>query len=90
MLETTETTLNPATEPPARAKQPPNFLFHDDEDDEGAAAMRAEMFGHYEESLRSIGEGEIVHGTVLAVDDKGIYWTRRHDNGGTALMMLAK
>ena len=30
--------------------------------------MRAEMFGHYEESLRSLAEGEIVRGIVLAVD----------------------
>jgi serine/threonine protein kinase len=28
--------------------------------------------------------------TQLAVDDKGIYWTRRHEDGGVALMMLPK
>lgn len=28
--------------------------------------------------------------TLLAVDERGIYWTRRHENGGTALMMLVK
>jgi serine/threonine protein kinase len=28
--------------------------------------------------------------TLLAVDEKGIYWTRRHESGGMALMMLSK
>jgi small subunit ribosomal protein S1 len=72
MLDTTERTLNPATETPARAKTPTILPFHDEEDDEGTAEMRAEMLGHYEDSLRSIGEGEIVRGTVLAVDDKEV------------------
>src|SRR5438093_5070787 len=69
MLDTTERTLNPARETPARAiTQPPVPLNYEDEEEISPEA-RAEMFGHYEDSLRSIGEGEIVRGTVLAVDD---------------------
>src|SRR5947208_4388667 len=75
MLETTQsTTPNPVAEIPQRAPQiPPIPLNADDEDeDELSLEERAEMFGRYEESLRSIGEGEIVRGTVLAVDDKEV------------------
>jgi small subunit ribosomal protein S1 len=39
-----------------------------EEDDEVSEDQQAEMFGMYEESMRSIGEGEIVRGTVLAVN----------------------
>src|SRR2546428_13610690 len=70
MLETTETTLNPVADTPPRAPSPIPIPLNADEDDELSLEARAEMFGQYEESLRSIGEGEIVRGTVLAVDDK--------------------
>ncbi|HSS59860.1 MAG TPA: S1 RNA-binding domain-containing protein [Candidatus Limnocylindrales bacterium] len=43
----------------------------DDEDDLDIA-QRNEMFQYYEDSLRSIGEGEIVRGTVLSIDDKDV------------------
>src|SRR5262249_56397275 len=43
-----------------------------EEDEEVTADQGAEVFGHYEESLRSLGEGEIVRGTVLAVDEKEV------------------
>src|SRR5205085_7373662 len=73
MLETTENTLNPVAEAPQRAPSPPPFPLNADEDDEDLSLeMRAELFGIYEESLRSIGEGEIVRGTVLAIDDKEV------------------
>jgi small subunit ribosomal protein S1 len=73
MLETTERTLNPVAETPRRAPAtPPVPLNLEEDDDEAGAAERAEMFGQYEESLRSIGEGEIVRGTVLAVDEKEV------------------
>jgi small subunit ribosomal protein S1 len=70
MLDTPETTLNPVPEAPARARPAP-ILFVDDDDDRTPEA-RAEMLGYYEDSLRSLGEGEIVRGTVLAVDEKEV------------------
>src|SRR5216110_283674 len=72
MLETTENTLNPVAETPPRAPSPIPIPLNADEDDELSLEARAEMFGQYEESLRSIGEGEIVRGTVLAIDDKEV------------------
>src|SRR4051812_12728756 len=72
MLETTEKTLNPVTEAPPRAPQAPMIPLNADEEDEVSLEARAEMFGRYEESLRSIGEGEIVRGRVLAVDEKEV------------------
>ena len=73
MLETTENTLNPVAETPQRAPSPPPIPLNADEDDDDLSPeMRAELFGVYEESLRSIGEGEIVRGTVLAIDEKEV------------------
>jgi small subunit ribosomal protein S1 len=72
MLDTSEQTLNPAPETPARALGFPAVPLNYDEEEELTPERRAEMFGHYEESLRSLGEGEIVRGTVLAVDDKEV------------------
>src|SRR3989454_602336 len=72
MLETTGNTLNPVAETPPRAPSPIPIPLNADEDDELSLEARAEMFGQYEESLRSIGEGEIVRGTVLAIDDKEV------------------
>src|SRR3989442_13208437 len=72
MLETTEKTLNPEAETPHRAPFNPPVPLNADEDDELTPEQRAEMFGQYEESLRSIGEGEIVRGTVLSIDDKEV------------------
>ena len=72
MLETTENTLTPYAETPPRAPSIPPVPFNADEDDDFTPEQRAEMFGQYEESLRSIGEGEIVRGTVLAIDDKEV------------------
>jgi small subunit ribosomal protein S1 len=72
MLETTEKTLNPVAEIPQRATFVPPVPLNAEEDDEFTPEQRAQMFGQYEESLRSIGEGEIVRGTVLAIDDKEV------------------
>src|SRR6185295_6680210 len=72
MLDTTENTLSPATEMPQRAPFIPPIPLNADEEDDVSPEMRAEMFGQYEESLRSIGEGEIVRGKVLAIDDKEV------------------
>src|SRR2546422_2029283 len=72
MLDTTEKTLTPVAETPQRAPSLPPIPLNADEEDELSPEMRAELFGQYEESLRSIGEGEIVRGTVLAVDDKEV------------------
>ena len=73
MLESTQDTLSPVADLPQRApSRPPVILNQDEDDDEFTLAQRAEMFGQYEESLRSIGEGEIVRGTVLAIDDKEV------------------
>src|SRR5688572_3812143 len=72
MLETTEGTLTPIAETPQRAPSPRPLPFNADEEDELTEEQREEMFGQYEESLRSIGEGEIVRGTVLAIDEKDV------------------
>ena len=72
MLDTTESTLSPATETPQRAPFLPPVPLNADEDDELSLEQRAELFGQYEESLRSIGEGEIVRGKVLRVDEKEV------------------
>ncbi len=72
MLDTTDTTPNPATETPARAPSPPPVPLNADDEDDLSLELRAEMFGQYEDSLRSIGEGEIVRGTVLAIDEKEV------------------
>jgi small subunit ribosomal protein S1 len=65
-------TLNPVKETPSRAPSPPPVPLNYDEDEDLSPEQRAEMFSHYEESLRSIGEGEIVRGTVLRVDEKEV------------------
>jgi small subunit ribosomal protein S1 len=71
MLET-DATLNPVKEIPSRAPSLPPVPLNYDEDEDLTPEQRAEMFSHYEESLRSIGEGEIVRGTVLRVDEKEV------------------
>src|SRR6266545_4192435 len=70
MLDTTEKTLNPVAETPLRAPSPPPVPLNADEEDDVSPEIHAEMFGKYEESLRSIGEGEIVRGTVLALENQ--------------------
>jgi len=72
MLETTESTFNPVVETPRRAPALPLIPLNADDEDDLTPEMRAEMFGVYEESMRSIGEGEIVRGTVLSIDDKDV------------------
>src|SRR5262247_741779 len=72
MVDTSEQTLNPAQVAPPRALGFPAVPLNYDEEEELTPEKRAEIFGHYEESLRSLGEGEIVRGTVLAVDDKEV------------------
>ena len=72
MPDLIDTTLNPAAEAPQRAPSPPPIPLNADDEDELSLEQRAEMFGQYEESLRSIGEGEIVRGTVLGIDEKEV------------------
>src|SRR3989475_12363317 len=72
MLETTENTLNPVADTPPRAPSPIPIPLNADEDDELSLEARAELLAQYEDSLRSLGEGEIVRGTVLSVDDKDV------------------
>src|SRR5499426_1196356 len=72
MVDTSEQTLNPAQVAPPRALGFPAVPLNYDDEEELTPEKRAEIFGHYEESLRSLGEGEIVRGTVLAVDDKEV------------------
>ncbi len=71
MLETTEHP-NPVAELPHRAPPRPALPMNADDEEDISPEMMEAMFGQYEESLRSIGEGEIVHGTVLAIDDKEV------------------
>src|SRR5215510_2504402 len=72
MLDTSEETLIPTAVVAPRAPATPPTPLNAEEDDELSPDMRAEMFGKYEESMRSIGEGEIVRGTVLAVDEEEV------------------
>jgi small subunit ribosomal protein S1 len=72
MQDTTDTTLNPIADSPQRAPSPLPIPFNADEEDDLDLDQRAEMFGQYEESLRSISEGEIVRGTVLGIDEKEV------------------
>jgi small subunit ribosomal protein S1 len=73
MLDTTENTLNPAVEAPPRAPQAPLIPLNADEEDYDVSLEdRAEIFGQYEDSLRSIAEGEIVRGTVLAIENNEV------------------
>src|SRR5512145_1810428 len=72
MLETSEQTLNPAPAETGRMLGYPAVPLNYDDEEELTPEKRAEIFGHYEESLRSLGEGEIVRGTVLSIDDKDV------------------
>ena len=70
MLETTE--QNPTPAPVRRAPPLPLVPLNYEDEEELTLEQRQEMFGQYEESMRSIGEGEIVRGTVLSIDDKDV------------------
>jgi len=72
MLDTSEETLTPTVVAAPRAPAVRPAPLNAEEDDELSQELQDEMFGKYEESMRSIGEGEIVRGTVLAVDDKEV------------------
>jgi small subunit ribosomal protein S1 len=71
MLETTENHPNPATQV-RRAPALPLVPINYDDEEELTLEQRQAMFGEYEESMRAIGEGEIVRGTVLAIDEKDV------------------
>jgi len=72
-IQTEEAPAEPAR-PATAASSRPSILMHDDDEGDDAQAIdrRNEMLSLYEESLRSLGEGEIVHGTILAVDDNEV------------------
>ena len=75
MVEAIET--NPSTAPsgfaPTRRSQPlPKVPLNYDGEEELTDEQRADLVGAYEESMRSIGEGEIVRGTILTIDDKDV------------------
>jgi small subunit ribosomal protein S1 len=72
MLDTTDNPFNPVAELPQRAPSRPAFPMNADDEEDISPEMMEAMFGQYEESLRSIGEGEIVRGTVLAIDEKEV------------------
>ncbi len=74
MLDTREQTLHSEDETESRTPRPPSGPkpLHDDDDDGLTAEQKLQQLQQYEESLRSLAEGEIVHGTVLAVDDKEV------------------
>ena len=55
-----------------RAQALPLVPLNYDDEEELTLEQRQELFGAYEESMRSIGEGEIVRGTVLSIDDKDV------------------
>src|SRR5262247_1599828 len=70
MPEVQEHTLTPASN--KRAPALPLVPLNYDEEEDLTPEQRQAMFGAYEESKRSIGEGEIVRGTVLSIDDKEV------------------
>ena len=70
MPEVQEHTLNPVST--KRAPTLPLVPLNYDEEEDLTPEQREAMFGAYEESMRSIGEGEIVRGTVLSIDDKDV------------------
>jgi small subunit ribosomal protein S1 len=74
MLESPESTLNPAASTEARAphKTRAPQPFHDDEEDGLTREQKLAQLREYEESLRSLAEGEIVRGTVLSVDNNEV------------------
>jgi small subunit ribosomal protein S1 len=70
MPESTQATLNPV-KGISRAGIP--FIPLNFDEEEGISAeMQAAMLGEYDESMKSLGEGEIVRGMVLAVDEKEV------------------
>ena len=71
MLETKDQDLNPVA-PVRRAPPLPLVPLNYDGEEELTLEQRKAMFGQYEESMQSIGEGEIVRGTVLSIDDKDV------------------
>ncbi len=71
MLETTENHPNPAAQV-RRAPALPLVPINYDDEEELTLEQREAMFGQYEESMRAIGEGEIVRGTVLSIDEKDV------------------
>ncbi|MCC6651139.1 MAG: 30S ribosomal protein S1 [Candidatus Eisenbacteria bacterium] len=71
MLETKDQDLNPVA-PVRRAPPLPLVPLNYDDEEELTLEQRQAMFGQYEESMQSIGEGEIVRGTVLSIDDKDV------------------
>src|SRR5258706_15193697 len=70
MTEVQEHPLNPVST--KRAPPLPLFPLNYDEEEDLTLEQRQALFGAYEESMRSIGEGEIVRGTVLSIDDKDV------------------
>jgi len=71
MLETQENHPNPVTTQ-RRAPALPLVPLNYDDEEELTLEQREAMFGQYEESMRAIGEGEIVRGTVLSIDEKDV------------------
>src|SRR2546423_5119203 len=69
MPEVQEHAPNPVTR---RAPPLPLVPLNYDDEEDLTLEQRQALFGAYEESMRSIGEGEIVRGTVLAIDDKDV------------------
>jgi small subunit ribosomal protein S1 len=70
-----EATSEPATEAvskPSAAMERTTFYDPDLDEDESSPEEREEMLALYEESLRTLGEGEIVNGRVLAMDDNEV------------------
>src|SRR6266581_6057841 len=70
MSEVQEQTPNPVLN--KRVPPLPLVPLNYDDEEELTLEQRQQMFGAYEESMRSIGEGEIVRGTVLSIDDKDV------------------
>ncbi len=68
-----ETENNPNPAPQVRRAPPlPLVPLNYDDEEELTLEQRQAMFGEYEESMRAIGEGEIVRGTVLSIDEKDV------------------
>ena len=51
---------------------PPTGAFPMDDEEAREAEAKAQVVGLYEESMKNLEEGEIVHGTILHIDDKEV------------------
>ena len=70
-----DTTASQATDgqtPPGAARMRPEDALKALDESEYSEEEFAKMMGLYEDTMQNIAEGEIVEGTVLAIDENGV------------------